>query len=173
MQVLFPKEKKPGTFCLRMAEQPRHRTGYFPAVLKIPLVRLRKVFPVGYGGGNEGVLILRGGGRDIAFAKPHFVSMAKQDSGRLMAPVPVWLPVPVLISGEALWAESEIPRRWNAASHDAHGHMDAAPVGEALHPIDHPVNPMPWQERAIKRKKGVFPDQTINCGERPGRELPS
>jgi hypothetical protein len=173
MQILFPKEEKPRTFGLRMAEQPSHRTGYFPIVLEIPLVRLRQVFPVGYGSGNEGVLILGGGGRDIAFAKPYLMFMTKQGSGRLMASVPVWFPVPTLVSGEALWAESEIPGRRNAAGHDTHGHVDAAPVGGALHPGDHLVNPIPWQEGAIERKKGIFPDQAIDCGEGAGRELPS
>jgi hypothetical protein len=173
MQILFPKEEKPGTFGLRMAEQPSHRTGYFPAVEEIPLVRLRKVFPVGYGSGNEGVLILRGGGRDIAFAKPNLVPMAKQGSGCLMASMPVWFPVPAFVSGEALWAESEIPGRWNAAGHDTHGHVDAAPVGGALHPGDQLVNPVPWQEGAIERKEGIFLDQAIDCGEGTNRELPS
>jgi len=173
MQILFPKKEKSGTFGLRMAEQPSHRTGYFPAVLEIPLVRLRKVFPVGFGSGNEGVLILRGGGRNIAFAKPYLVSMAKQGSGRLMASVPVRFPVLTLVSSETLWAKPKIPGRWNAASHDTHGHVNAAPVGGALHPGNHLVNPIPWQEGAIERKEGIFLDQAINCGEGAGRELPS
>jgi hypothetical protein len=173
MQILFPKEEKPGTFGLRMAEQPGHRTGYFPVVEKIILVTLRKAFPVGSGSGNEGVLILRSGGRDLAFAKPNLVSMAKQGSGCLMASVPVWFPVPAFVSGEALWTEPEIPGRRNAAGHDTHGHVDAAPVGGALHPRNHLVNPMPWQEGAIERKEGTFPDQVIDCGEGADRELPS